>query len=104
MNVHSLPAGLILLTLAACSPEQPVAPTNSSSGSSAAAVAQAPEPAQALQQTQSTVRGPITGPGAGLPDFTSLVEKQGPAVVNVVATRKARPGAAQLPQMPDDPF
>src|SRR3972149_5506520 len=42
-----------------------------------------------------------------LPDFTELVEKQGPAVVNIstAQTARARP---QVPQMPnldeDDPF
>src|SRR5215213_3648257 len=30
---------------------------------------------------------------AALPDFTALMQKQGPAVVNVTATRKGAPGA-----------
>jgi serine protease Do len=42
-----------------------------------------------------------------LPDFTELVEKQGPAVVNISTAQKAR-AHPQLPQMPkldeDDPF
>lgn len=38
----------------------------------------------------------------GLPDFTDLVEKQGPAVVNVSTTSKARTGP-QSPVPEDDP-
>lgn len=39
----------------------------------------------------------------GLPDFTELVEKQGPAVVNVSTTSTARAGA-RSPVPEDDPF
>ena len=39
----------------------------------------------------------------GLPDFTELVEKQGPAVVNVSTTSTAR-GGPQSPVPEDDPF
>src|SRR5215210_8202992 len=39
---------------------------------------------------------------SGLPDFTVLVERQGPAVVNVVTSRRAR-AAAGL-ELPDDPI
>jgi serine protease Do len=43
---------------------------------------------------------------AQLPDFTELVEKQGPAVVNISTTQTARnPLAPQIPQLQeDDPF
>ncbi len=40
----------------------------------------------------------------GLPDFTDLVEKQGPAVVNVSTTSTAQGGGAQSPVPEDDPF
>ena len=40
----------------------------------------------------------------GLPDFTELVDKQGPAVVNVSTTSTARGGEAQSPVPEDDPF
>jgi len=40
----------------------------------------------------------------GLPDFTDLVEKQGPAVVNVSTTSTAHAGGAQPPVPEDDPF
>ena len=41
---------------------------------------------------------------SGLPDFTVLVERQGPAVVNVVTTRKARGAGAGAIELPDDPI
>jgi serine protease Do len=40
----------------------------------------------------------------GLPDFTDLVDKQGPAVVNVSTTSTAHGGGAQSPVPEDDPF
>jgi serine protease Do len=40
----------------------------------------------------------------GLPDFTDLVDKQGPAVVNVSTTSTARGTEAQSPVPEDDPF
>jgi len=48
---------------------------------------------------------PLTGLAQvqGLPDFTELVEKQGPAVVNVSTTSAARSGP-QSPVPEDDPF
>src|SRR5262249_46845878 len=46
------------------------------------------------------------GAAAQLPDFTELVEKQGPAVVNISTTQTARnPLAPQIPNLrEDDPF
>ena len=40
----------------------------------------------------------------GLPDFTDLVEKQGPVVVNVSTTTTAHPGGVQPSVPEDDPF
>jgi serine protease Do len=40
----------------------------------------------------------------GLPDFADLVEKQGPAVVNVSTTSTAHAAGAQTPVPEDDPF
>ena len=40
----------------------------------------------------------------GLPDFTDLVDKQGPAVVNVSTTSTAHGGGVQSPVPEDDPF
>jgi serine protease Do len=48
----------------------------------------------------------VFGQTQGLPDFTDLVEKQGPAVVNISTTQLVRSGRA-LPQLPfdeDDPM
>jgi serine protease Do len=102
MHAPAILAGLLALAVAACTPEreaQPVAPKNSSAGSGVAS-AQAQVPAQ--EQPPAPAAG--AGRSVGLPDFTSLVEKQGPSVVNVVVARKARPGPTQAPQTPDDPF
>lgn len=45
-------------------------------------------------------------PAAQLPDFTDLVEKQGPTVVNISTTQSVKsPLAPQIPNLPeDDPF
>ena len=59
--------------------------------------AQAPSPT-APADAAATAKAQATG----LPDFTVLVEKVGPAVVNVVTTRKSRGGAA--PGATDDPL
>ena len=40
----------------------------------------------------------------GLPDFTDLVDKQGPAVVNVSTTSTAQGSGGQSPVPEDDPF
>ena len=61
--------------------------------------------AQAPAQQQAASRSPA----AGLPDFTALVKQQGPAVVNIITTRRASaargggPGA-QGPLPDEDPF
>jgi serine protease Do len=85
--------GLLFIAAMGCSPagERPQA-------ASLGAAAPQPAPAQFSAAPGDTVRG------TALPDFTPLIEKQGPAVVNVVVTRKARAGAAHVPQRPDDPL
>jgi serine protease Do len=64
--------------------------------------------AAAAQQAPSSSQGATaTSRAASLPDFTALVKKQGPAVVNVITTRAASPSAgAGGPGglSPDDPF
>ena len=47
---------------------------------------------------------PLLGLAQSLPDFTDLVDKQGPAVVNVSTTSTAHGGGAQSPVPEDDPF
>ncbi len=61
--------------------------------------------ASASAQTPSSSQG-ATAPSraASLPDFTALVKKQGPTVVNVITTRAAAPGAGAGGLSPDDPF
>jgi serine protease Do len=66
---------------------------------SAEGVPAAPAPGT---QPQPNAGGTARAQASGLPDFTVLVERQGPAVVNVVTTRKLRAGAGL--DMPDDPI
>ncbi len=70
----------------------------------------APAPAPGADSPQQAFPGPQQQADAtatpraqpsGLPDFTVLVETQGPAVVNVVTTRSARAGGTEAP---DDPL
>ncbi|HMN44879.1 MAG TPA: DegQ family serine endoprotease [Povalibacter sp.] len=78
-------------SLAACSQDQ-VAAGIAGSGLAAAA-------------TESAAAAPINLSGA-LPDFTSLVDRYGPAVVNVAVIEKAEP-VANFPERgmsPNDPF
>jgi serine protease Do len=76
------------LGLAACSPDFA---SLASAGTTATATVEAP----------STPAGRVV---TGLPDFSVLVERYGPAVVNVTVVEKAEP-VANMPRMsPDDPF
>jgi len=79
---------MLVAALAACSERPPEAPTASGATGSAPAPVTAAAPAQAVP-----------------PDFTALVERVGPAVVNVttVGTRMA-PDDAEEAQVPDDPL
>src|SRR3954469_10958365 len=62
----------------------------------------ASSPAPAGTQPQADAAATPRAQASGLPDFTVLVETQGPAVVNVVTTRSARGAAAGA--VPDDPL
>jgi serine protease Do len=66
-----------------------------------AAAQQAPSSSQSTTASQGA-----TAPSraARLPDFTALVKSQGPAVVNVLTTRAARPGGGPGGLSPDDPL
>jgi serine protease Do len=89
---------LLMAALAACGENQPgtgvaVPPAEPGGLPSAAPAGPQPQPnAAATPRAQAS----------GLPDFTVLVERQGPAVVNVVTTRKARAGGGV--ELPDDPL
>jgi serine protease Do len=96
--IHSVIAGVLLTLVAACSQEhaEERAPPPSS--------AMAPANPQAPQQNPPAV---ASAPAATdrraekLPDFTQLIVRQGPAVVNVVTSRAvAAPGRGR----PGDPF
>jgi serine protease Do len=78
---------MLAVALAACSERAPETPTASSAAGSAPAPVTAAAPARAAP-----------------PDFTALVERVGPAVVNVTTTgsRSARDDA--VAQSPDDPL
>ena len=54
-------------------------------------------------QSSSSQGATAPSRAASLPDFTALVKKQGPAVVNVITTR-AGPRGGQGAISPDDPF
>src|SRR6476469_1935982 len=62
----------------------------------------ASSPAPAGTQPQADAATTPRAQASGLPDFTVLVETQGPAVVNVVTTRSARSSAGNA--VPDDPL
>jgi serine protease Do len=77
------------LGLAACSPDFASFAT---AGTAAAAAVEAP----------SAPAGRVV---TGLPDFSALVERYGPAVVNVTVVEKAEPVANNQPRVsPNDPF
>ncbi|HYH40348.1 MAG TPA: DegQ family serine endoprotease [Burkholderiales bacterium] len=87
----------LLISLTACGERQaevaPAVPPPSAEG-----VPAAPGP-----QPQPNATATPRAQASGLPDFTVLVERQGPAVVNVVTTRKAARGGAGI-DLPDDPI
>jgi serine protease Do len=60
----------------------------------------------AATPAETAATAPAAAPAArSLPDFTALVERAGPAVVNISVTRRAAAGAArELPFKPGDPM
>jgi serine protease Do len=84
----------VALALAACSRETSAQATHPAPDAQSA-------PASALVTQASAEPGASEFAGRGLPDFTQLVERYGPAVVNVEVLEKAQP-AQGLP--PNDPF
>jgi serine protease Do len=78
---------LVSIVLAACSGDSSAQPTGSGS------------------RTQSVPTTPVTPTTVNtLPDFSSLVEKSGPAVVNVVVVQQAQPTAGVDPEDPLNDF
>lgn len=80
-----------LSAIAACTEQKPAELPATVAAASASAAA----PAEA---SASNIRG------AGLPDFSVLVQKQGPAVVNVITTRAPRPATRQATGDSGDPL
>src|SRR5882762_1465457 len=88
----------IAVALAACSRDLSAQSTRAEPprGATAPAAAQAPGSAPA-PAPEPVLRA--------LPDFSQLVDRYGPAVVNVEVVEKAQPGAGGLQGMsPNDPF
>lgn len=86
-------AALIALGIALAACEQPPTPAPGPA-------APAPQTAAPEAQPPAETAVPERAPLSRLPDFTVLVEQQGPAVVNVVTARKARGGS----ELPNDPM
>jgi serine protease Do len=88
----------IALAFAGCENQSGTA-ANKSASSSPPQATPAPGP-QPSADASATARAQTSG----LPDFTVLVETQGPAVVNVVTTRSARSAQGAGGAIPDDPL
>src|SRR5688500_1116364 len=92
-TTHSRVLAAVVLSslgLAACSPDF----------ASLASVAGAANAAASVEAPRAPAERIVTG----LPDFTALVNRYGPAVVNVTVLEKAEP-VANMPRFsPDDPF
>ncbi len=88
--------------LAACNPSAPDASTPGASGRAQPPAASAPLVAGSAG---SAAPGAATAATAAAPDFAALVEKVGPAVVNVTTSRAAAPRQPQNPSgPPGDPM
>src|SRR5437868_626356 len=87
----------IAVALAACSRD-----LSAQSTRAAAPTAAAPAAAQAPGAASAPAPEPVL---RGLPDFSQLVDRYGPAVVNVEVVEKAQPAAGGPPGLsPNDPF
>jgi serine protease Do len=95
-------AALLVLCLTACSPQSSTAANAAQSGSSAPALAQA-QPSAAVAPAAELPRSGVSG--RVQPDFAALVERFGPAVVNVAVVGKRQTvGGGPGGVSPDDPF
>ncbi len=86
----------VVIAVGACSPQSSVAAQGAQKDS-------APAPAAVEAQTPSSPQPLGTLNGRVLPDFATLVEQVGPAVVNVSVTEKAQPRRRQSADDSDDP-
>ncbi len=107
-----IPLICVLIALAACSRDLSAQSAHAAAGgtSAAATAASAAPPAAASAAASASAATPVVpeAPNGGLralPDFSSLVERCGPAVVNVEVVEKSQPGRGGLQGLsPNDPF
>jgi serine protease Do len=91
-------AAVALFFFTACSPQSSTVASAAEDGARAAAAPQAATPAAPVAGVDASA-----GRALVLPDFASLVERFGPAVVNVsIVGRREAQGASEM--SPDDPF
>src|SRR5438067_119373 len=99
----------VAVALAACSRDLSAQSTRAAPPTAAApagAAAEGPASAPAAAQTSGFASAPAPEPGLrGLPDFSQLVDRYGPAVVNVEVVEKVQAAAGGPPGLsPNDPF
>jgi serine protease Do len=92
---------VIALALAACSRETSARATHAPADAPAASAAPADPPAEPSAAASEATAEPMV---RALPDFSTLVEKYGPAVVNVEVVEKAQPAPGIQGLSPNDPF
>src|SRR5437016_14178817 len=97
---------VIAIALGACSRDLSAQSTHAAAaGASALAAGADPGPAPAAAPpTPALQAGTAELALRGLPDFSALVDRYGPAVVNVEVVEKAQAGAGGLQLSPNDPF
>src|SRR5437588_474705 len=97
---------VIAIALGACSRDLSAQSTHAAAaGASALAAGADPGPAPAAAPPSPALQaGTAELALRGLPDFSALVDRYGPAVVNVEVVEKAQAGAGGLQLSPNDPF
>src|SRR5438105_5024327 len=97
---------VVAIALGACSRDLSAQSTHAAAaGASALAAGADPAPAPAAAPPSPAVQaGTAELALRGLPDFSALVDRYGPAVVNVEVVEKAQAGAGGLQRSPNDPF
>src|SRR5437870_5368 len=97
---------VIAIALGACSRDLSAQSTHAAAAGAAALAAGAdPGPAPAAAPPSPALQaGTAELALRGLPDFSALVDRYGPAVVNVEVVEKAQAGAGGLQLSPNDPF
>jgi serine protease Do len=92
----------IAVVLGACSRDLSAQSTHAGAGGASALAA---DPAAAAAPPSGSAPAATPEPVLrGLPDFSALVDRYGPAVVNVEVVEKAPSGPGGLPLSPNDPF